>query len=103
MDSTTAVKATQALTLYTAPISPEDGVDFLAQDSVYHPDAIQQTVNLVNGQEYDLNFYWATGQQTTFSGDTYDEWQAPRRLGAHHDQPDLQSEPRLNGLGGLRL
>jgi PEP-CTERM motif len=76
MDSTTAVNGNAgALTLYTAPISPEDGVNFLAQDSVYHPDAIQQSVNLVNGQEYDLNFYWATGQQTTFSGDTYDEWQ----------------------------
>jgi hypothetical protein len=76
MDSTTSVIGNAgALTLYTAPISPEDGLNFLAQDAVYHPDAIQQTVDLVNGQSYDLNFYWATGQQVNFSGDTYDEWQ----------------------------
>ena len=56
MDSTTAVNGNAgALTLWTSP-GPEDGLNFLAQDSVYHPDAIQQTVNLVNGQEYDLNF-----------------------------------------------
>jgi PEP-CTERM motif len=76
MDSTTSVIGNAgALTLYTAPTSPEDGLNFLAQDAVYHPDAIQQTVDLVNGQSYDLNFYWATGQQVNFSGDTYDEWQ----------------------------
>jgi len=60
-----------AVSLYNSP-APEDGLNYLAQDAVYHPDAIQQTINLVQGQEYDLNFWWATGQQTTFSGDTYD-------------------------------
>lgn len=62
------------VTLYSSP-GPEDGLNFLAQDAIYHPDAIQQTVDLVNGQPYDLTFYWATGQQTGFSGDTNDEWQ----------------------------
>ena len=75
MDTTTAVTGNAgALTLWNSP-GPQDGLNFLAQDSVYHPDAIQQTVNLVQGQSYDLNFWWATAQQTNFFGDTYDFWQ----------------------------
>jgi hypothetical protein len=62
------------ISMWVSP-GPEDGSNFIAQDAYYHPDAIQQTVDLVNGQEYDLNFYWATAQQSGFYGDTYDQWQ----------------------------
>ena len=91
------------ITLWTSP-GPQDGLNFLAQDLIYHPDAIQQTVNLVNGQTYDLNFYWATAQQTNFSGDTYDFWQVS--LGGTvltSTDPDLQPKPRLHALGGFQL
>ena len=63
------------VSLYTAPFVVPDGENFIAQDSVYHPGAIEQTVNLVNGHTYDLSFSWATGQQTGFSGVTNDTWE----------------------------
>lgn len=75
MDSTNSVTGNAgALSMWVSP-GPESGSNFLAQDAYYHPDAIQQTVDLVNGQTYDLNFYWATAQQSGFSGDTFDQWQ----------------------------
>ena len=75
MDSTNSVNGNAgAVSLWVSP-GPEDGLNFLAQDAYYHPDAIQQSVNLVTGQTYDLNFEWATAQQNGFSGDTYDQWQ----------------------------
>jgi hypothetical protein len=75
MDSTNSVTGNAGgLSLWVSP-GPEDGLNFLAQDAYYHPDAIQRSVSLVNGQTYDLNFWWATAQQFGFSGDTYDQWQ----------------------------
>jgi hypothetical protein len=63
------------VTLYTAPIPAEDGNNYIAQDAYYHPGAIQQDVSLTHDQSYDLNFWWATGQQVNFNGNTYDQWQ----------------------------
>jgi hypothetical protein len=50
MDSTNSVTGNAgALSMWVSP-GPESGSNFLAQDAYYHPDAIQQTVDLVNGQ-----------------------------------------------------
>ena len=104
MDSTNSVTCNAgALSMWVSP-GPESGSNFLAQDAYYHPDAIQQTVDLVNGQTYDLNFYWATAQQSGFSGDTFDQWQVSLG-GTVLTTTGLteKSEPFGHGVGGLQL
>jgi len=51
--------------------------NFIANDGAYLTTAVQQTVtNLIPGQSYVLNFYWAAGQQqrNTFSNSITAQW-----------------------------
>ncbi len=52
------------------------GGNFIADDGAYDSAPISQTINnLTVGAEYVLGFYWAAAQQTTFTGDTSEQWQ----------------------------
>lgn len=56
------------------PASP-DGGNFIAADGAFMTEPITQTVNgLTPGHTYALSFYWAAGQQSSYSGDTTDQW-----------------------------
>ena len=64
----------------TAPSAPKTltspvGGNILAADGAFQVGSISQTVNgLTAGASYLLTFYWAAGQQTTFTGDTTESW-----------------------------
>ncbi len=48
----------------------------IASDGAYETGAITQQINgLVLGAIYQVNFSWAAGQQSSFSGDTKEAWQ----------------------------
>lgn len=58
------------------PATSPDGGNFLVMDGAdnYNGNGIDQTINgLVNGQQYEVSFYWATGQQYGFDGPTWDK------------------------------
>lgn len=58
------------------PASSPAGGYFLALDSDFQMDAIQQTINgLTPGDYYTVGFWWAAAQQYTFNGSTYDTFQ----------------------------
>jgi len=53
-----------------------DGGSFIAQDSAFQNQPIQQTVGgLTIGNSYNVSFYWAASQQTGYYTASYDNWQ----------------------------
>jgi hypothetical protein len=58
------------------PFTPTDeGVQFLAQDSTYHPAAVNQEITgLTPGNMYTVSFGWAGAQQLGYTGATTDFW-----------------------------
>lgn len=55
-------------------VSPVGG-NFLAADGAFQVGSISQTVsNLTVGAGYILNFYWAAGQQFSYTGTTTENW-----------------------------
>jgi hypothetical protein len=69
---------TNTLLLYT-PGQTVNGADntnwFIAADGSYGQGPISQQVNgLTSGQQYNLTFYQAAGQQNPFSNDTTSQW-----------------------------
>ena len=65
------------LSLYTPITASPAGGNYIASDSAFQADAIQQTVSgLTVGKKYALSFYWGGAQQTGFTGDTTDYWTA---------------------------
>ena len=58
------------------PAASPSGGAYIAQDSDFQQNAIQQTINgLVVGQQYNLGFDWAAAQQYGFNGATSSAWQ----------------------------
>jgi len=56
-------------------VSP-DGGNFVAADSAFGVEPIQQTITgLTVGADYTVGFWWADAQQYTYNGDTTDQWQ----------------------------
>jgi len=55
---------------------PTPTSNFIASDPAYQTGPLQQTVTgLQVGRRYALSFQWAAGQQTGFTGPTYEGWQ----------------------------
>ncbi len=55
---------------------PTPTSNFIASDPAYQTGPLQQTVaGLVVGRRYALSFQWAAGQQTGYTGPTYEGWQ----------------------------
>lgn len=55
--------------------APPTGGNFVAADGAYEINAISQTITgLTPGQTYALKFYWAAGQQQSFTGATTESW-----------------------------
>ena len=80
-------------------LSPDGGA-FIAQDSDYQQDAIDQTINgLVAGQKYKVSFYWAAAQQYNFFGPNSSGWQVS--LGDQSFSTGLQTIPSEGFTGWL--
>lgn len=61
---------------HTVGPSPQGGNYVAADgDSTYNVPLTQSISGLTIGQEYELSFYWAAGQQRTFDGPTTERWQ----------------------------
>ncbi len=59
----------------TLPATDPAGGNFIAADGAYETAAITQTITgLTVGSTYALNFYWAGGQEESFTGITTDNW-----------------------------
>ena len=60
----------------TIPLSSPDGGNYIAADGDFEAGPItQQLSGLTVGAFYDLNFWWAVGQQTTYEGDITEKFQ----------------------------
>jgi hypothetical protein len=58
-----------------AIVASPDGGNFIAQDSAFQVQPLQQTISgLTAGQSVVVSFYWAAAQQTGFDGATTDNW-----------------------------
>jgi len=87
-----------ALSLYTQITASPAGGNYIASDSAFQTDAIQQTVSgLTVGQKYALSFYWGGAQQTNFSGATTDYWTAT--LGSQSFNTAVLSDASLGFTG----
>jgi hypothetical protein len=70
-----------------------DGGNFIAADGAFNVGPITQTITgLVAGEQYQVSFYYAGAQQTTFTGDTTEQWMVS--LGGSA----VQSTPILNDV-----
>jgi PEP-CTERM motif len=81
------------------PVTSPNGGNFIEADADprHRSGPITQTVNgLIPGHTYAVSFYQAAGQQQTFLGPTFEEWQ----VGFNKTGAQTQTSPRFNLPGG---
>ena len=80
------------------PASSPSGGNFVAADGAFETGPLTQTINgLTPGQSYNLSFYYAGAQQSTYTGATTEGWQVS--LGGETQSTPVLSNPSQGFTG----